>query len=540
MAGRCRRGLQCRFSHQDSTSRNRYSSPLEYPKERDRERDRDRDRERDRDRDRERERDRDRERETERDRERYPNRDDRDNLYDARAPIEYSHDRQSSLGHRSNYDEPPYNNNSSRSGERCFDFSMGRCTRGANCRYMHHEASSGHSGWDMRDEERERGWDERERDGGSMSRVAKFDDRENDISLESTRDKRAKGKEICKFFLEGRCGRGQGCRFSHEVGQEVHGEDAGEQSWSNKMRDEVHNGNGAHNAYAVQPQAPNLSFSGQVQVPQQPLQSFYSANQNPVNPSQVNQSLVNPNPLTSGTPTVLGSGLGQPTLSSYTSVNSNPNHNVPVYNLPGQTMVAPTNITQSILGTNLDQSFPPAPLPPPPPPVNHLNPNPSNMVTSEQAANIDIKAYLSQILANNPGGSTSIPSIPAPVQPSNKPVPHESPVTPPVEINPQEVKKEEDGVGQKLKMKSNPNPKLSKEAKGVKLFKCMLVDVVKDLLKPSWKEGQLSREAHKTIVKKVVDKVIGTMEGGIPQTQEKIDSYLSHSKSKLTKLVQVG
>ncbi|THU62747.1 hypothetical protein C4D60_Mb01t08390 [Musa balbisiana] len=81
--------------------------------------------------------------------------------------------------------------------------------------------------------------------------------------------------------------------------------------------------------------------------------------------------------------------------------------------------------------------------------------------------------------------------------------------------------------------------KQTKDAKGSKMFKCALVEFVKDLLKPAWKEGQLSREAHKTIVKKVVDKVTSAVQGpNIPQTQEKIDLYLAHSKAKLSKLVQ--
>ncbi|XP_042403671.1 zinc finger CCCH domain-containing protein 55-like isoform X2 [Zingiber officinale] len=79
----------------------------------------------------------------------------------------------------------------------------------------------------------------------------------------------------------------------------------------------------------------------------------------------------------------------------------------------------------------------------------------------------------------------------------------------------------------------------SKDAKGNKMFKFALVEFVKDLLKPAWKEGQLNREAHKTIVKKVVDKVTGSVQSpNIPQTQEKIDIYLAHSKPKLSKLVQ--
>lgn len=78
-----------------------------------------------------------------------------------------------------------------------------------------------------------------------------------------------------------------------------------------------------------------------------------------------------------------------------------------------------------------------------------------------------------------------------------------------------------------------------KDEKGMRIFKNALVEFVKEILKPTWKEGQMSREVHKTIVKKVVDKVTGTIQGEhVPKTQEKIDHYLSYSKPKLTKLVQ--
>lgn len=82
--------------------------------------------------------------------------------------------------------------------------------------------------------------------------------------------------------------------------------------------------------------------------------------------------------------------------------------------------------------------------------------------------------------------------------------------------------------------------KKNKDVKGLRAFKFALVEYVKELLKPSWKEGQINKDAYKTIVKKVVDKVTATVQpGNIPQTQEKIDHYLSSSKEKLTKLVQV-
>ncbi|XP_065877344.1 zinc finger CCCH domain-containing protein 38 isoform X2 [Euphorbia lathyris] len=81
--------------------------------------------------------------------------------------------------------------------------------------------------------------------------------------------------------------------------------------------------------------------------------------------------------------------------------------------------------------------------------------------------------------------------------------------------------------------------KKGKDGKGVRAFKFALVEFVKELLKPTWKEGQMSKDAYKNIVKKVVDKVTGTMkEANVPQTQEKIQQYLSFSKPKLTKLIQ--
>ncbi|KAJ6397805.1 hypothetical protein OIU77_018752 [Salix suchowensis] len=81
--------------------------------------------------------------------------------------------------------------------------------------------------------------------------------------------------------------------------------------------------------------------------------------------------------------------------------------------------------------------------------------------------------------------------------------------------------------------------KKNKDAKGNRAFKFSLVEFVKDLLKPAWREGQMSKDAYKNIVKKVVDKVTGTMHSAsIPTTQEKIEQYLSVSKPKLTKLVQ--
>lgn len=77
-----------------------------------------------------------------------------------------------------------------------------------------------------------------------------------------------------------------------------------------------------------------------------------------------------------------------------------------------------------------------------------------------------------------------------------------------------------------------------KDSRSMKLFKVALADFVKEVLKPSWRQGNMSKEAFKTIVKKTVDKVSGAMKTHqIPKSQAKIDRYIDSSQRKLTKLV---
>ncbi|PON70563.1 Zinc finger, CCCH-type [Parasponia andersonii] len=80
--------------------------------------------------------------------------------------------------------------------------------------------------------------------------------------------------------------------------------------------------------------------------------------------------------------------------------------------------------------------------------------------------------------------------------------------------------------------------KKKKDSKSSKHFKTAIADFVKDVLKPSWRQGNMSKEAFKTIVKKTVDKVSGAMKGHqIPKSQAKIDHYIDSSQRKLTRLV---
>ncbi|KAH0454623.1 hypothetical protein IEQ34_016547 [Dendrobium chrysotoxum] len=78
-----------------------------------------------------------------------------------------------------------------------------------------------------------------------------------------------------------------------------------------------------------------------------------------------------------------------------------------------------------------------------------------------------------------------------------------------------------------------------KESKALKIFHTALVDLVKELLKPWWREGQLSKDAHKTVVKKSVEKVLSALQSHqIPSTQEAINQYLTTSRQKIFKLVE--
>ncbi|KAI3456240.1 hypothetical protein Pfo_012903 [Paulownia fortunei] len=80
---------------------------------------------------------------------------------------------------------------------------------------------------------------------------------------------------------------------------------------------------------------------------------------------------------------------------------------------------------------------------------------------------------------------------------------------------------------------------MQSESKALKYFQSALIEFVKELVKPTWREGFLSKDAHKVIVKKAVEKVLSTLQPHqIPSTGESIKLYLSSSQPKLAKLVE--
>ncbi|KAF3793394.1 Zinc finger CCCH domain-containing protein 36, partial [Nymphaea thermarum] len=79
-----------------------------------------------------------------------------------------------------------------------------------------------------------------------------------------------------------------------------------------------------------------------------------------------------------------------------------------------------------------------------------------------------------------------------------------------------------------------------KETKAMKCFRAVLIDFVKELVRPSWQHGNLSKDAHKLVVKKSVGKVLSSMHSHqMPSNSEAIEQFLSLSSPKISKLVQV-
>ncbi|XP_072978392.1 uncharacterized protein [Typha angustifolia] len=85
-------------------------------------------------------------------------------------------------------------------------------------------------------------------------------------------------------------------------------------------------------------------------------------------------------------------------------------------------------------------------------------------------------------------------------------------------------------------VRSSGKSKKSKDSRSAKIFKNAIASFVKEVLKPSWRQGNMSKEAFKTIVKKTVDKVYDSAHH-IPKSQAKITQYVESAERKITKLV---
>lgn len=81
---------------------------------------------------------------------------------------------------------------------------------------------------------------------------------------------------------------------------------------------------------------------------------------------------------------------------------------------------------------------------------------------------------------------------------------------------------------------------MNKESTVLKNIHAALVEFVKELLRPTWTEGLLSKDAYKKVVKKIVHKVENALHPNqIPNTAESTDEYFDLSLPKLTNIIEV-
>ncbi|XP_024031052.1 protein FRIGIDA-ESSENTIAL 1 [Morus notabilis] len=80
---------------------------------------------------------------------------------------------------------------------------------------------------------------------------------------------------------------------------------------------------------------------------------------------------------------------------------------------------------------------------------------------------------------------------------------------------------------------------VDKESKALRQFRAALIDSVKESLKPKWREGLLSKDAHNKIVKKAVEKVLSTLQPDqMPTSMELVMQFLASSRPKIDKLIE--
>ena len=78
------------------------------------------------------------------------------------------------------------------------------------------------------------------------------------------------------------------------------------------------------------------------------------------------------------------------------------------------------------------------------------------------------------------------------------------------------------------------------ESKAIRCFRAALIEYVKELMRPIWHEGLLSKDVYKVIVQKAEDKILSTLQPTeVPNSTDSIKQYLSSSRSKIWKLIQV-
>ncbi|XP_019082932.1 PREDICTED: protein FRIGIDA-ESSENTIAL 1-like isoform X1 [Camelina sativa] len=80
------------------------------------------------------------------------------------------------------------------------------------------------------------------------------------------------------------------------------------------------------------------------------------------------------------------------------------------------------------------------------------------------------------------------------------------------------------------------------EIKVMRQFRTAVVETVKEMLKPLWREGRLTKDVHNMIVKKAAEKVVSAAVQfhQVPTDTGSVDQYLGLSATKIVKLVEVS
>ncbi|KAF8083912.1 hypothetical protein N665_0746s0014 [Sinapis alba] len=76
--------------------------------------------------------------------------------------------------------------------------------------------------------------------------------------------------------------------------------------------------------------------------------------------------------------------------------------------------------------------------------------------------------------------------------------------------------------------------------KAMRQFRTAVVETIKEMVKPLWREGRLTKEVHNMVVKRAAEKIVSAavQSHQVPTDTTSVDRYLSMSAPKIVKLVE--
>ncbi|CDY27932.1 BnaCnng05170D [Brassica napus] len=100
-----------------------------------------------------------------------------------------------------------------------------------------------------------------------------------------------------------------------------------------------------------------------------------------------------------------------------------------------------------------------------------------------------------------------------------------------------------DGSSHQKKLKTDEMDGEVRSDAGTKVmrqFRTAVVETIKDMLKPLWREGRLSKDVHNMIVKRATEKIVSAAVQlhQVPTNNESVEKYLSMSSTRIVKLVE--